>query len=331
VNSFLAQVVGNWWDIMRRQKLLSWFSSGYSQIATVFPFLVAAPRYFSGALELGGLMQTVGAFGEVQTALSWFVTTYPSLAGWRATIDRLSGFEIALGHTPNDNGRMNRIEARKADGITVAGLNVYLPDGSPLLEKVSFDLPAGSRTLVSGPSGSGKSTLLRALSGIWPYCDGQISLPEGNRALFCPQKPYLPLGTFRDLVSYPGAPGAYGDKAIRAAVSKCGLDGFVGRLDENANWTLQLSPGEQQRVAFARALLQRPDWLFLDEATSALDEEAESNLYTLIIQELAGCAIVSVAHRKNLDRFHKGSISLAKQHGSGAAGSQIVAAARKTA
>ncbi len=315
-----ANVVTNWWGIMRRQKLLTWFSSGYTQIAVIFPFVVAAPRYFAGAIQLGELMQTAQAFGQVQTALSWFVDSYTELANWKATVNRLVGFERALAETgQRERKGLLKIEVPGARALTVSNANIYLPDGSPLLTDLNFQLPAASRVLVSGPSGVGKSTLLRTLSGIWPYCDGSICLPAGDRTLFFPQKPYLPLGTLRDAVCYPDAPSNHAKEEVKAALAMAGMAAFAGRLEEQANWALQLSPGEQQRMAFARALLLRPRWLFLDEATSALDEDSEAMLYAMILGKLEGCGIISVAHRRSLARYHDRQLVFSRQAGTGGA------------
>lgn len=317
-----ANVITNWWAIMRRQKLLNFFATGYEQIAIVFPYVVAAPRYFSGAFQLGDLIQTAQAFRQVQTALSWFVTSYTDLANWKATVNRLAGFERALARTGEKSHLgISETEAPGARALTVSNANIYLPDGSPLLTNLSLEFPAGARVLVSGPSGAGKSTLLRTLSGIWPYCDGCISLPAGGRKLFLPQKPYLPLGSLRDAICYPDAPSRHAKDDVKEALAMSGLQAFTPRLEEEANWALQLSPGEQQRVAFARALLSRPSWLFLDEATSALDEDSEVSLYTMIFEHLPDCAVISVAHRRSLARFHDRQIVFAKQLG--APGSRI--------
>ena len=320
IESRFSNVVSNWWGIMRRQKLLSWFSSGYTQIAIIFPFVVAAPRYFAGAFQLGELMQTAQAFGQVQTALSWFVTNYTSLAEYKATVNRLSGFEQALAATaqPGLQG-LTEVKVKDAGALSVSKANIYLPDGSPLLTGLNFQLASGSRVLVSGPSGSGKSTLLRTLSGIWPYCDGAIHRPAGERTLFFPQKPYLPLGSLSGAICYPDAPSSHASGDVKSALVLCGLEAFAARLQEESNWALQLSPGEQQRIAFARALLLRPHWLFLDEATSALDEESEAMLYGLILKTVRNCAVISVAHRKSLTRFHDQQIVFTKCGG----GSQL--------
>ncbi|MGA7326294.1 MAG: ABC transporter ATP-binding protein/permease [Rhodomicrobium sp.] len=315
VNSKFSQVVSNWWGIMRRQKLLTWFSSGYSQIAIIFPFIVAAPRYFSGAFQLGQLMQTAQAFGQVQSSLSWFVTNYTSIAEWKATVNRLSSFEESISQNVSGSQGLVRTEMPEAEGFSIRAANIYLPDGSALLTDLSFQFPPASRVLVTGPSGSGKSTFLRTLCGIWPYCDGGISVPVGEKVMFLPQKPYLPLGPLRNVVCYPDAASVHSEEEIRSVLSVTGLGAFIGRLDEGANWALHLSPGEQQRIAFARALLLRPHWLFLDEATCALDEDSEAELYALVLERIRHCAIISVAHRKSLAHFHDRHIAFSRKPG----------------
>src|SRR5215469_1287289 len=321
VSSRFANVVSNWWGIMRRQKLLSWFSSGYGQVAIIFPFVVAAPRYFAGAFQLGELMQTAQAFGQVQSALSWFVTNYANVAEWKATVNRLSGFEEALEKAAKIRATgLSFKELPGAMALTVSHVNIYLPSGAPLLLDLSVELPARSRVLILGPSGIGKSTFLRTLAGIWPYCDGSVTLPAGERTLFLPQKLYLPLGTLRDALSYPDPAGKHSERNVKAALASCGLASLARRLEEKENWALQLSLGEQQRIAFARALLLRPQWLFLDEATSALDEEAEAVLYGLILESMKYCSIISVAHRSSLARFHGHQLVFSKGADLGRAG-----------
>lgn len=305
-----AKVVDNWWGIMRQQKRLTWFSSGYGQVAIVFPFIVASPRFFSGAIQLGGLMQTASAFGQVQGALSWFIDAYSSLAEWTATIDRLTGFERALGEAAKASAAAIRQDAPAGSPITVNDLDILLPDGSLLLQGLSLCLPPNSRTLVGGPSGCGKSTLFRTISGLWPYCRGVVSVPAGERMLFLPQKPYLPITSLRQAAVYPDPPEAHEDGAIRQALADCGLGHLNDALDSVRHWSQQLSPGEQQRLAFARAVLLQPRWLFLDEATSALDEGFESALYRLMIDRLPDTALISIAHRPALAAFHDRRLDL---------------------
>jgi vitamin B12/bleomycin/antimicrobial peptide transport system ATP-binding/permease protein len=300
-----ASVVRNWWDIMRQQKRLTWFTSGYGQAAIIFPILVAAPRYFRGEIPLGALMQTSQAFGQVQDSLSFIITSYTDIAEWRAVVLRLLGFERALARVRAEAAVEGVRHGTGAAGtLSLDRVNLALPGGRSLMEDVSFDIQPGDTTLISGPSGAGKSTLFRAIAGIWPFGRGEIRLPRDGRVLFLPQKPYLPIGTLREVVSYPTPPAGVADGALREALQVVGLPELAARLDETAHWAQALSPGEQQRIAFARALVQKPDWLFLDEATSAVDEETEARLYSLLRERLSRTTVVSVGHRSTLRAFH---------------------------
>jgi vitamin B12/bleomycin/antimicrobial peptide transport system ATP-binding/permease protein len=302
----------NWWGLMKYRKRLLGFTAGFDQIATIFPFLVAAPRYFSGAIQLGGLMQISFAFGQVRESLSWFVTAYANLAEWKATVDRLTSFHQAM--------QTARGEAQSRQGITVDSgegkrfvtrdLTLALPDGRVLVAGANAAIAAGEHALLTGPSGSGKSTLFRALAGIWPFGRGQIEMPPNARVLFLPQRPYVPIGTFRDVVSFPSSAGTFDDVRIVEALRACYLDTFMTSLDDVQHWAQRLSPGEQQRLGFARALLQKPDWLFLDEATTALDEVMEQHLYKLIRSRLPNTTYISIAHRLTLAAFHVQRLTL---------------------
>jgi putative ATP-binding cassette transporter len=296
-----------WWRLMKTQKRLTFFTAGYGQIAVIFPILVAAPRYFSGAIQLGGLTQTAIAFGQVQSSLSWFVNVYPDLAQWTASINRLMGFGEALMEAKRLPASRAAIRVASGSGpdLTVEGMNLRLPDERVILDRVSLSIHPGERVVVSGPSGSGKSTLFRALAGIWPYGSGRVLIPEGWRRLFLPQKPYLPIAPLREVLSYPDQPAGHSDEAFRQALVDAQLPHLVHRLDEESNWSLELSGGEQQRIGFARAFLYRPDWLFMDEATSALDEHTEQALYALVRDRLPAVTLVSVAHRAGVARFHR--------------------------
>ncbi|MGE5220609.1 MAG: ABC transporter ATP-binding protein/permease [Chloroflexota bacterium] len=299
-------VVRNWWDIMRQQKRLTWLTAGYAQAATIFPFVVAAPRYFRGEIPLGALVQTAAAFGQVQDALSFIVSSYTDIAEWRSVVERLTGFDNALVRSASlgaAGAGIDRCEGDTAQ-LTMDAVELDLPNGKPLLADVNLSLVRGDSALLLGPSGSGRSTLVRAVAGIWPFGRGKICLPHGSRILFLPQKPYLPIGTLRDVVSYPAPAGGLDDAVLREALQAVGLAHLSERLAEPNHWALQLSPGEQQRVAFARALVHRPEWLFLDEATSALDEATETRLYRLLQERLATTTVFSVGHRGTLRRFH---------------------------
>ncbi len=299
-----AAVFVNWRAIMQRQKLLNALIAGYEQAASIFPFVVAAPRYFSGAIQLGGLTRTSGAFARVQGSLSWFIEFYSDLASWRATVARLAGFQRAIVVARGLADQGARIQPGTGDGITATGLNLALPDGTPLLAHSGTLFPKGQSTAISGRSGSGKSTLFRAIAGIWPYGGGSVERPPG-RYLFLPQRPYIPLGTLRHALTYPSADASsFGDDAVRQALSDAGLAPLAPYLDDSQPWAQRLSGGEQQRLAIARALLLRPDWLFMDEATANLDPEAESELYAKLRQQLPGTTIISIAHRPAVAALH---------------------------
>jgi putative ATP-binding cassette transporter len=304
-------VITNWWEIMRANKRLNAFTAGYSQLAIIFPFVVGAPRYFSGEIDLGTLMQVASAFGTVQAALSWFVSSYSTLADWKASVDRLLTFHGALedARTREANGGGVRVERAADADLAVDGLDLVLPDGRVIVADARIAVGRGERVLVSGPSGSGKSTLFRALAGIWPYGRGRVRLPAGAEVMFLPQKPYIPIAPLRAAVAYPAPPDRFDDAALRDALAAVRLDAFATRLDDTGNWSMVMSGGEQQKLAVARALLHRPDWLFLDEATSALDEDTERHLYALIRERLPDATLVSIAHRAAVAAHHGRRIS----------------------
>ncbi|WP_425059640.1 Vitamin B12 transport ATP-binding protein BacA [Sporomusa carbonis] len=305
-----GHVLDNFWKIMQRQKQLTWFTSGYGQIAIIFPILVAAPRYFAKEIQLGGLLQTASAFGKVQDALSFFVDSYPLLAEWKSVVDRLTGF-IGNMHKVSEPPQPSAVmQTASVPVLAVTGLNINLPDGRRILTELNLSLTAGESLLVAGPSGSGKSTLLRTLSGLWPYAQGCITLPENGNFLFLPQKSYLPLGTLRDTLLYPGPKRQVSDEEITQAMSLCKLDWLKNHLDRIEDWSHVLSLGEQQRIAFVRALIHKPEWLFMDEATSALDEPTERVLYALLREQLPGTAMVSVGHRNTLNSYHQKKLTL---------------------
>jgi putative ATP-binding cassette transporter len=298
-------VIQNWWALMYKQKQLTWFTSFYAQLAIIFPFVVVSPRFFAGAITLGVIFQTASAFGQVQSSLSWFINAYTTFAQWKATVDRLIGFAESLDRVREEADRLDgeRIVA-PGEAIGLEALELSLPQGRPLLAPTSVELRPGEHVLVSGPSGAGKSTLFRSLAGIWPYWKGRIRLPAGARLLFLPQKPYLPLGSLRNAVSYPDDAAKHSDGEIKGALEAVDLAQLAGDLERTENWAQVLSGGEQQRLAFARALLNQPDWLFLDEATSALPEADQDALYRLVKQRLPQTTLVSVGHRESLAAHH---------------------------
>ncbi|MSQ69749.1 MAG: ABC transporter ATP-binding protein/permease [Betaproteobacteria bacterium] len=300
----------NWWDVMRYTKRLTGFTAGYTQIAVVFPYVVAAPRFFSGAITLGGLTQISNAFAEVQGSLSWFVNAYGMLAGWKASVDRLITFQGALQETTREADDARGIRGDSGgETLKVEHLDLALPPGAEGTARVivadgCFEIAAGEKVLLTGPSGSGKSTLFRAIAGIWPYGRGSIHLPAGARVLFLPQKPYLPIGSLRDVVTFPSPAGSFSEAVLSEALRAVHLAAHAERLDEVSNWSMSMSGGEQQRLAMARVLLNKPDWLFLDEATASLDEANESLLYTLLRERLPDAMVMSIAHRAQVAGFH---------------------------
>lgn len=310
LNLRFGHVLSNYVKLIDAQKRLTMFTASFSQASTVFPFIVAAPRFFSGAIQLGTVMQIASAFSRVQDALSWFIDNYDSLAAWRATADRLTHFEDAI--------RKARQSAPLQHDATTAGLqasdlNLDLPTGSRLLAHTALQVQAGDSILLSGPSGSGKSTLFRALAGIWPLASGRVALPASS--MFIPQRPYFPNAPLRDALAYPEPATQYDDETLKQALRDALLPQLVDQLDVTDAWSQKLSGGEQQRLALARAFLKKPAWIFADEATSALDEEAERTLYgkLLAMVKAGNGAIVSIAHRQTVATFHSRRWTLEKR------------------
>ncbi|WP_210496969.1 ABC transporter ATP-binding protein/permease [Microvirga antarctica] len=309
-----GMIVANYMQIVRRVMNLTIFQSTYFQANVVVPYILTAPYYFIDRITLGQMQQTVGAFSSVQGALTFFITSYSSIASYKAVIDRLTTFEAAINGVRRESGKGVQV-AQGGQGsadLSVANLEVALPTGQALMRADAVTFRGGESTLLTGPSGSGKSTLFRAISGIWPFGKGQVSVPQGQSMMLLPQRPYIPMGTLRAAITYPGMHGDYPDDAIRAALTAAKLPALVDRLDEDRAWAQTLSLGEQQRLAIARALLAKPDWLLLDEATAALDEPTEAEIYLMLKKTLPATTIVSIGHRSTLAAFHQRSIGMVK-------------------
>jgi putative ATP-binding cassette transporter len=311
-----GRVVQNWYAIMSRTKRLTAFTSSYAQASVVFPYVLVAPAYFfADKIQLGGMMQTGSAFSSVQSALSFFVSSYRTLAEWRAVIARLDGFEEAIaGATalPTAPGSIDVVPSTGSDDIELRQLLVRLPNGTPLVSADGFSIRSDERILVTGPSGAGKSTLFRAIAGIWPFGTGAIAIPSRATLMMLPQRPYFPVGSLKAAIVYPAEASAYGSELVGNTLTSVGLPQLVSRLEEEAHWNRMLSLGEQQRLGLARALLHAPQYLFLDEATASLDEASEAALYGLLAEKLPATTVVSIGHRNTLAAFHQRNFVLAR-------------------
>jgi vitamin B12/bleomycin/antimicrobial peptide transport system ATP-binding/permease protein len=310
-----GRVVGNWYAIMWRTKRLTSLTASYSQAAVIFPYILVAPAYFANKIQLGGMMQTASAFSSVQQSLSFFVSTYRTLAEWRAVIARLDGFETAIKSAAAVAKNADSIEVVPSTGshnIDLKQLLIKLPNGTPLVSARNFSIIGNERTLVTGPSGAGKSTLFRAVAGIWPFGSGSIAIPAKATLMMLPQRPYFPVGSLKAAIVYPAEAEAFPSDQVADALVAVGLPQLASKLEEDAHWNRMLSLGEQQRLGLARALLHQPQYLFLDEATASLDETSEEALYMLLEKKLPAATIVSIGHRSTLEAFHQRKVVLSR-------------------
>ncbi|AMJ59086.1 ABC transporter ATP-binding protein/permease [Bosea sp. PAMC 26642] len=301
-----AAIVENFYQLMWRKLKLTTFTLSYNQANVVIPYVLLAPYYFAGAISFGVLSQVASAFGRVETAMSFFINSYQSIASYLASINRLTTFEAAIAQAQAASaGEAGIHHAAATDtSMHIGGTTLALPNGAPIVRIQDLDLGGARRTLLVGPSGSGKSTLFRAIAGIWPFGEGKVGIPAGADIMLLPQRPYLPQGSLRAAISYPSEEAVFADADIRAAMQKVNLGHLADRLDDVDLWGQRLSGGEQQRLAVARALLAKPDWLFLDEATASLDEKLEGEIYATIDKEMPDTRIVSIGHRSTLREMH---------------------------
>jgi putative ATP-binding cassette transporter len=313
IETTLGSVLARWAGVIRQQSLVVFIVHGNVMLAPVLPLLIGAPKYLAGEMTLGNLMQLAAAFVQTQVAFNWLVDNFVRLAEWRASAGRVVELWLTLAafrRRQDSEERIARVET-EGDAVEMTGLSVSLHNGKVVIRDADASIRPGEKVLIKGASGTGKSTLIRAIAGLWPWGSGRIALPARATLLFQPQKPYIPLGSLRNALLYPAAGVARDNAEIAAAMTRCGLRSFIGRLDEEQRWDRILSGGQQQRLGFARLLLQRPDIVILDEATSALDEESQQSLMELFRRELSAVTLISVGHRPGLEEFHDRVVELA--------------------
>jgi putative ATP-binding cassette transporter len=308
-----SEIVMNYLSIVTKRKQLMAFTASYGQLSPIIPYVITAPFYFAGRIQLGVMTQTASAFGRVEGALTFFINYYTSLANFKSVLDRLSSFDLAIDHAQAQANSAQIIAPSVASAIELRDLALLLPDRRQIVSVTELNLNPGPAVLLTGPSGSGKSTLFRAIAGIWPHLTGAIFMPDTARIMLAPQRPYIPMGTLAEAIVYPGESERYSRSEIEEALAAAKLSPFIARLDEENHWGQRLSGGEQQRVAIARALLAKPNWLFLDEATSALDENLEAEIYKMLRTRLPDTTIISIGHRSTLQAYHDRHLEMTRQ------------------
>ncbi|OBH65412.1 multidrug ABC transporter ATP-binding protein, partial [Mycobacterium colombiense] len=302
-------IIGNYRKFVRRTIIFNGWNWSMSQAIVPLPWVIQAPRLFAGRIHFGDVTQTAVAFGQIEESLSFFRNNYDAFASFRAAIIRLHGLVDA-----NSKGRALPailVKPSEESAVELRGIEVRTPEGDQLVDSLDIQLDHGDTLVITGRSGAGKTTLLRSLAELWPYASGTLCRPDGDNAtMFLSQLPYVPLGNLRTVVCYPSSPDDVSDEQLHDVLTKVALAPLINRLDEDHDWAKVLSPGEQQRVAFARILLTKPKAVFLDEATSALDEGLEFALYQLVRAELPECVMVSVSHRPTVEQHHEQQLHL---------------------
>lgn len=317
VRETYQNVVRAWMAVVRRQGFLALVLNTNGALFPIVPLLLAAPKFLSGDLSLGGVIQVAAAFSAVQAALIWFVDNFVRLSEWYASVVRVDEFaqtleEVDIGAIMEDEQQI-RLGESDDEAIHIEGLSLAHRNGRVVIDGASIRIEPGEKVLIAGESGTGKSTLIRALAGLWPWGSGSIAFPKNVRYAFVPQKPYMPRGTLKDVLLYPESEAPVPDDVIRAAMVRCGLDYMVRRLNEEDDWDRVLSGGERQRVAFCRLLINKPPIIIMDEATAALDEGSQDSLLALFENELSGSTLISVGHRPGLEAFHTRKVTLIRR------------------
>jgi putative ATP-binding cassette transporter len=315
-----SNLVANWTRLVATQTRLVGFVGGYAQASTVVPVLMVAPAYLAGAIPLGSLVQAALAFTRVEGAFAFCISAYPKIAEWKAMVDRLAGFEDAMIAVDESRAETQGVIVVKRDGdgdLKLSGLSIRLPDGSEISGLPAMALRRGDRLMVTGPSGSGKSTLFRALAGLWPSGSGRVDFPKNGEVLVMPQRPYFPLGTLRTAVAYPSSEADVPDTEILTALNTVGLSHLVSRLDEEADWNVLLSGGEQQRVGIARALIRKPTVLLFDEPVAALADVSGRELYATLLDKLPGTVVLTIDRREVLREYHPKIVELSRDEAGG--------------
>ena len=313
----MEALVQAWMRQISQLARMTWLMGSNWAVAPILPLLLEAPNYLNGTMTLGSLMQTAAAFVQVQVALNWLFDNYPRIAEWLASAGRVTHLWTAFGRLDASLGASAgdriMIAASPDANLRLEGLSVAQYNGRVMIDGADTVIEPGDRVLLNGESGSGKSTLIRAIAGLWPWGSGQVLVPRNVQIAFLPQRSYIPQGTLRSVLQYPGVAVAVADDVLTAALRRCGLPLLVPRLDEEDAWDKKLSGGEQQRIGFARLLVQRPGLVIMDEATAALDTHSQESMMSLFQEELKGTTVVSVGHRPELEEFHTRKLTLRRQ------------------